>query len=493
MKQSQRIVKNAVLGIAASVIGGLVYLATVLTIARTVSVIEFGKYSFVLAFAMFFQLVADAGLPRMMIREIVKNPEAVSHLVGASAALIWVLSGAVCLLVALLVPFLHYGTDVKMAAFVMSVATLATFHAAGYSAVLRAFEDNELNYIGFILQKVLLLVFILAAIRLHTGLVGFVTAHLVSNVLLWNFYHVVVSKFYARTKLQVDLPLWKALMVSALPMGGGVMLRQLALQLDILVLTWMTNLTTVGLFSGPYRLSMALRTVPQTLSLPLYPLYSRTAHLSPGRFAEAYQQSLKFFTLLSIPFAAFFISWAQPILLLALGTKFMPALPAMQLLGLGLIPFFLSTLFQFLFAALDEQKRFLVSTCIGSTLRIVLLVILIPKFGFVGPAIAFVCAETLIVGIWIFQLSQLGYHARFGNLVWRPIAAGAAMALVLYAVRESSLIWQFGGAALSLVVYGLGLFVLRTFSSEEIRQAREGIAFVSPFVASWAKKLRRDS
>jgi hypothetical protein len=45
---------------------------------------------------------------------------------------------------------------------------------------------------------------------------------------------------------------------------------------------------------------------------------------------------------------------------------------------------------------------------------------------------------------------------------------------------------------LSLLVYGLGLLLLRTFSTEEIQQAREGIAFVSPFVASWAKKLRRD-
>lgn len=493
MKQSQRIVKNAVLGIAASVIGGAVYLATVLTIAHKVSVVEFGKYSFVLAFAMFFQLVADAGLPRMMIREIAKNPEGVSHLVGASAALIWVISGAVCLLVALIVPFLHHGTDVKIAALIMSFATLATFHGAGYSAVLRAFEDNELNYVGFILQKILLLGFILVAIRMGTGLVGFVMAHFLSNLLLWNFYHMVVSKFYTKSKLRIDLPLWKALLVSALPMGGGVMLRQLALQLDILVLTWMTNLTTVGLFSGPYRLSMALRTVPQTLSLPLYPLYSRTAHLAPGRFGEVYRQSLKFFALVSIPFAAFFIAWAQPILLLALGKKFLPALPAMQLLGLGLVPFFLSTLFQYLFAALDEQRRFLFSTCIGSTLRIVLLVALIPRFGFVGPSIAFVCAETVIVAIWIFQLAQLGHHANFGSLIWRPVVAGAAMSLVLYAVREAPLVWQVGGAALSLVAYGFGLFALRTFSGEEIQQAREGIAFVSPFVASWAKKLRRDS
>ncbi len=493
MKQSQRIVKNAVLGIAASVIGGFVYLATVLTIAHQVSVVEFGKYSFVLAFGMFIQLVADAGLPRMMIREIARNPENVSHLVGASAALIWIVSLIVCLLVAIAVPFLHYGTDVKIAALIMSFATLATFHGAGYSAVLRAFEDNELNYVGFILQKILLLAFILAAIRFQTGLVGFVTAHLISNILLWNFYHIVVGKFYTKSRLQVDLPLWKALLRSALPMGGGVMLRQLALQLDILVLTWMTNLTTVGLFSGPYRLSMALRTVPQTLSLPLYPLYSRTAHLSPEKFTQAYQQSLKFFALFSIPFAAFFLAWAQPILLLALGVKFLPALPAMQFLGLGLIPFFLSTIFQYLFAALDEQKKFLVSTCIASTLRIVLLVILIPRFGFIGPAIAFVCAETLIVGIWIFQLSRLGYPSNFGRVIWRPLTAGIGMSFLLYAVRSAPLIWQIGGAALSLLVYGFGLLALRTFSTEEMRQAREGIAFVSPFVASWAKKLGRNA
>ena len=493
MKQSQRIVKNAVFGILASLISGLVYLATVMIIAHKVSVVEFGKYSFVLAFAIFFQLVADAGLPRMMIREIAKNPEGFAPLVGAAVSLIWLASGVICLLVALIVPFLHFGMDVKVSALVMSFATLATFHAAGYSAVLRAFEDNELNYLGYVLHKILLLGLILLAIRFQTGLVGFVSAHLVSNLLLWYFYHIVVSHLYSRITLRIDVPLWKSLIVAALPMGGGVMLRQLALQLDILILTWMTNLTTVGLFSGPYRISMALRVIPQTLSLPLYPLYSRTAHLSPERFREAYQWSMKFFALISIPFAAFFVAWSEPILRLALGDKFLPALPAMQLLGLGLVPFFLSTLFQYLFAALDQQRRFLISTCVGSALRILLLIILIPKFGFVGPAIAFVCAETVIVGIWMFQLTRLGFPANLGNVIWRPLAAGLAMAFILLAVQESPLLWQLCVGALSLLLYGVILIALKTFSIEEIRHAREGIAFVSPFIESWAKKLKGDT
>ncbi len=493
MKQSQRIVKNAVFGIGASLIGGLVYLVTVLTIARMVSVVEFGEYSFVLAFAMFFQLLADAGLPRMMIREIAKDPESMVPVVGAGAALIWVVSTAVFLLVALIVAFLRIDTHVKIAALVMTMATMATFHSAGYSAVLRAFEDNELNYAGFVAQKILLLGFVIVAIKLKMGLVGFVTAHLVSNVLLWNFYHIIVSRLYARVPLRVDLSLWKSLLIAALPMGGGVMLRQLALQLDILILTWMTNLTTVGLFSGPYRISMALRTIPQNLALPLYPLYSRTAHLSPERFKEAYQWSVKFFALISIPMAAFFIAWSKPILRLALGAKFLPALPAMQLLGLGLVPFFISTLFQYLFAALDEQKRFLISTCGGSALRILLLVLLIPRFGFAGPAMAFVCAETAIVGIWMFQLARLGFPANLGNVIWRPLAGGIAMTLVLFAAAQAGLLWQLAAGVVSVIVYVVVLLALKTFSMEEIHHAREGIAFVSPFIESWTKKLKRNT
>lgn len=493
MKQSQRIVKNAVFGVGASLLGGLVYLVTVLTIARMVSVVEFGEYSFVLAFAMFFQLLADAGLPRMMIREIAKDPEALVPVVGAGASLIWVISVAVCLLVTLIVPFLHFGTDVKVAAVIMSMATMATFHSAGYSAVLRAFEDNELNYLGFVLHKILLLGLIVVTIKLKMGLVGFVIAHLVSNVLLWNFYHIVVIRLYARIPLRIDVSLWKALLIAGLPMGGGVMLRQLALQLDIIILTWMTNLTTVGLFSGPYRISMALRTIPQNLALPLYPLYSRTAHFSPERFKEAYQWSVKAFALISIPLAAFFIAWSKPILRLALGAKFLPALPAMQLLGLGMVPFFLSTLFQYLFAALDEQRRFLISTCVGSALRILLLVLLIPRFGFAGPALAFVCAETVIVGMWMLQLQRLGFPANLGNVVWRPLAAGCAMTLVLFAAGEAPLLWQIPAAVVSFIVYAAVLLALKTFSVEEIHQAREGIAFVSPFIESWAKKFKRNT
>lgn len=495
MKQSQRIVKNGVAGIAAGVLAGAVYLVTTIALARNghVSLAEFGKYQWVLAFAMIAQLVADSGLPRMMIREIAKDPECCASITGASQGLIWFISLIVLVIAGLVAFFIPYGRDVKISVVLMTCATLATFHSAGYSAVLRAFEDNELNYIGFIMQKVLLLTFILVALHFQTGLIGFVFCHFLSNLILWNFNHILVAKFYTKIKLRVDLPLWKSLFFSSIPIGGGVMLRSLAMQIDIFVLGLMTSMNMVGLFGGPYRLSWTLRTIPQTLALPLYPLYSRTAHLSPDRFREAYQRSLKFFAILSVPFTVFFIAFSKPILHVALGNKFTPALPAMQWLGLGLFPFFLSTLFQYLFAALDEQKRFLYSAFAASVIRVSLLVYLIPRLGLVGPALAFVFAETIIVTIWLVQFKRLGYPPKLVDVIVRPFAAGACMVVILYFSRDASLLWQLAAAALSCLAYAAALLALRTFSPEEVRQAKEGAAFISPFIESWSKKLKHHS
>src|SRR5207237_9136201 len=119
----------------------------------------------------------------------------------APCRLISVLSGAMCLLVCTVAPFLHFGTDVKIAMVGMSFATLAAFHGSGYGAILRAYEDNELVQTGFVLHKVSLFVFVYLALRLNLSLFGFVAAHLITNVLLWVFYKLLVYRLYAMIHL----------------------------------------------------------------------------------------------------------------------------------------------------------------------------------------------------------------------------------------------------------------------------------------------------
>ena len=68
------------------------------------------------------------------------------------------------------------------------------------------------------------------------------------------------------------------------------------------------------------------------------------------------------------------------------------------------------------------------------------------------------------------------------------------MCAVLFSGQGTpSIVARLGVAALAISVYIIVLFALKTFSSKELHHVREGMGFVSPFIESWTRKLRRDT
>lgn len=236
MKQSQRIVKNVLAGGFAVGVGGLLQLLAVVLVARSVSLNDFGIYSFILAFAVFVQLLADTGLSNILMRELAKKPEQLPEILGAALSLIWVLSIAGELIILLIVPFLHFSLEVKLLTLAMGAATLSLFHCAGYGSALRSQEDNELQAIGYLVHKILFCGFIFVGLKLGLALVGIVFAHLIPNVLLCLYYRWVVVRRYAVPKMRIDLPMWKYLLTNSIPVGGATMVRLLAQQIDVMIL-----------------------------------------------------------------------------------------------------------------------------------------------------------------------------------------------------------------------------------------------------------------
>ena len=55
------------------------------------------------------------------------------------------------------------------------------------------------------------------------------------------------------------------------------------------------------------------------------------------------------------------------------------------------------------------------------------------------------------------------------------------MALVLFAARDATLLWQLGAAALAVVVYALVLLALKTFSSRGSASRTRGTGLFFPF------------
>jgi O-antigen/teichoic acid export membrane protein len=492
MKQSQRIVKNILAGAVGVGLGGLLQLGAIVFIARSVGVTQFGIYSFILAFSMFFQLLADSGLSNILVRELATKPERMGEILGAAMLLIWALSFAVGALFLAVIPFLHFSLEVKVLTALMGVATLAQFHASGYGAVLRSQEDNELHSLGFLLHKVIFCICVFAGLKSGLGLLGVVLAHLIPNIFQREFYKYLVLHFYTRPKLSRDYAEWKYLLTHSLPVGGATMLRLLSQQIDVVILTWLTNLQTVGLFSGPYRISMALRFIPQTMSIPLYPLYSRLAIQPEAKpqLQAAYEQSVKFFLVSGCAVATVFVTCAAPLITLLLGAKYQAAAPAMQILGAAFVPFFVSNPLPLLLTALHDQRFLLWATIASLVSRVVLNFALIPPLGFIGPSLAFLGGELVIIVVMMARLRSIGYPLAIFGVVWRPLIASAVMGLILVLTCGNSLIWSLPWVVVACAVYVALIFKLGTFSADELEVAREGLGFVRPLLARWSNWLK---
>lgn len=488
IKQSQRIIKNVLAGGIAVGVGGMLQLAAVVFVARSVSVSDFGIYSFILAFAAFFQLLADSGLSNILVRELATRPEKMSEILGAALALIWVLTIGGELVILAIIPFLNFDLEIKILIVAMGAATLTVLHCSGYGSALRSQEDNELHALGYLVHKVLFFAFIFIGLKMGLALVAVVAAHLIPNILLCLYYRWMVLRLYTRPRIRIDIPTWKYLLTHSIPVGGATLVRLLAQQVDVMILSWLSDLRTVGLFSGPYRISMAIRFIPETMALPLYPLYSRLGS-DPEKKQElhvAYERSLKFFLIAGFPVATLFLIFAGKLITLLLGDKYQVALPAMQLLGVAFLPFFASSPFPFLFTALNRQRFLMFSAACSLGLRVGLNFLLIPMYGYLGPCVAFFASETLMLIICASKLARMGFPVPLVQIVWRPLLASACIGSGLYFIKGASLLWLAPATAGALLIYLLILFLLRAFSDSDLRLAREGLGFIKPLIAKWS-------
>ncbi|HUB67757.1 MAG TPA: oligosaccharide flippase family protein [Candidatus Methylacidiphilales bacterium] len=489
MKQSQRVAKNTASGIFAAVAGGMLQFVSIFIVAHFLGVRDFGIFNYLLAFATVFQFMADFGLSNILVREMTKRPGELERLLGAGKMLLWLLFGGAVLAMMLILACLHLSPETKLLSLIMGLAYLLLLHSVSYIAVLRATEEMEYNAIGFVLQRTLLVVFLLVALSMQLGLWGVVWCHFLANLFQWAFYHWIVTMRNTRGKLRWDPPLWKTLILETLPLGGGIALRQFAWQLDIFLLTYFTNADSVGLFSGPFRIVTGLTLLSAVLSVPLFPLFVRLAHDSRPELAAVYQRTVKWFCLISCPIMAACLAAPRVWIHLFLGEKFYAAVPVLQILSLAIVPVFISVLYPFLYSALHIQKWFLATMAAVVAARLALGCWVIPRYGYLGECVVIAAIEIVLFMILAGHLSRMDIPVGLKNNLAKPILASSAMGLVLFIAGNSGVIWTIFVAVLGGVLYLGVLAVLRTFTREELALAREASGFLKTY---WiAGRLKR--
>lgn len=490
MKQSQRIAKNLSVGGLTTALAGCLQLATIVIIARYVSVSDFGAFSFMFSFGFILERLADSGLNNILMRDMAVERDKIGELLGGALTLAVPYIAIAALLMFAIIPFFHFDYRLSVLTAIMGFARLEHVFVGCYGAVLLSQEDWELHGLGFVLHKIVLFIFVVIALVIHTGLAGAVVAHALAIIPPLILFHLIVTRQYAKPHLRFDLKLWRYLFRESIPVGGAGVVRLLAEQADIIIVTAVAGTTAAGLFSAPSRLASGLRYFPTLLIGALFPFYSRSAAAGGSRadFADAYERGVKWFAFAGVPLALPFLLCPAVLTTGLLGKQYAPAVPATQLISMTVWLIFAAGPYFLLLTALGCQRFLFISASIALLLRTGLDILLTQKYGFIGPCVAMNITEALLLVSWVVCVWQEGFPLNVVAILWRPCVAGAAVGAVLHLVAAKSLIMLVITFLPALALYGIFLYLLGAFSETEIAQFREALQFWGPFVAQWTRK-----
>jgi len=149
--------------------------------------------------------------------------------------------------------------------------------------------------------------------------------------------------------------------------------------------------------------------------------------------SETLLRVLSLLAVLTFPLSVGLSLVAYPIVQLGFGTQWLDAVPLVQVLGVAAMIGLFSAVTEALFSAHAWLKTILWLSAVTTTLRLILFLILIPRYGLLGGALAVaimgILQEVIYLGTCMHRLNMRAWMILAGLM--RPAAAAAIMAATL--------------------------------------------------------------
>jgi O-antigen/teichoic acid export membrane protein len=462
-----KIIRNSLLRVGGYAIGAVLQFLGIVLIGRYLGAEQFGNFAVISAWVGIFQLVADMGVRNILIRNIAMQRDDFRQHLTVARTLLWFLSVLSMTGVVIVANLLTSSAEVRHAMYLAGLAALFTFYGLSYSAVLRAFEEMDWDICGFVLHKIVLIALLWLVSRTSSGLQGVFAATLVANAGLWLYFWAVVGIRHGRAPISLNLQAGRALLAEALPLGVAEILRRLKQHVDKLLLATLATPTAVGLFSAAYKLLEAMTPFTANVTLPLFPVFSRLAQESPAQLFRALGQSLKFLYIMGTPIAVLLYVFAEPIMMLFFGEAYRDATVTLQVLAPAVLLLMPTSAYSYAFTALGRQRLYAACIAISLLTNLILDLLLIPRYGYLGAAFGTLAAEASLFLAGLIMIGQQSGNIDSLRLLWRPLLAGLVMGAVCRLLHNAIPTGVVVELCSGLAAYGGLLLMLQTFTAEE--------------------------
>lgn len=465
MGTARRIYKNtAYLGIA-EIVSKLLQFVIMLYAARLLSKEHFGKFSFAISLSFIAIVLADLGINTLIIREISRNKNLAGKYFANAFFTKIALSLITYFIIVAVVNILNYPQDTRHIVYVIWLFTiLSTFTELSYS-IFRAFEMMIYDALLKILRMIILAIASLYVLFKGYGVFIFSYVFVIVEIIVVVVALMIVLNRFVKLKIDIDFSFIKSLIKRSIPFGLAFVFGMIYFFIGSVMLSKVKGDVEVAIYSVAYNIALAILFIPTVYTNAIYPVLSRYYKEEKPELKLLYEKSFKYLYIIGLPISVGIYVLAGRIMHFFYGETYSLSIIALQIISFYLFIKFINFLLGTVLSSIDLQGKRMLGQGATALANILLNLLLIPKFGYVGAAWSTFLTEIFLFIIYYWYVSKNWYFYSFGSILIKPIIAAATMFLLIkYAGLGLS-----ATILLSILVYFAVLLILKTLDKDDYK------------------------
>jgi len=361
-------------------------------VARYLGPDQFGVFSYAIAYAALFGSVAKLGLDSIVVRDLVQEPALRKTYMGTA---FWLkIVGALFMLSLVVLASLFTSNSTTTNLYIFIIASGIIFQS--FEVVDFYFQSQVLSKFVSLCKITQLLISSLIKIYLisiSADLYWFVLVSLVDQITLAISLFIAyrcqkIGNFYG----YFDLAVAKKMLKDSWPLMISGLVIAVYMRIDQVMIKEMLGNREVGLYSAAVRLSEAFYFIPVLICQSIFPAIVNARRISEEVYYLRLQKLFSFMARSSIAIAivmTFLSGWLVTIIY---GDAYSEAGLVLSVHIWGGVFVFLGVASSNWFLSENLQRYSLINTTVGAIINILLNLILIPRYGVSGAAVATVIA-----------------------------------------------------------------------------------------------------
>jgi O-antigen/teichoic acid export membrane protein len=441
-----------------------------ITIARFLGDNVLGIYSFAIALTSLLSIIIDQGFNQLSIKNMSRNKNIIAKYIVNIIIIKTIFSILYICLIIFILHYYNYPAVTKNIVYILTIYSIFVSFSKTFESIFRVIQKME--YISFfsIIERFIIVFMGIYLIYLDLSLINIISIFIVGGSIKLFLNIKYTKEYYLFNIKEFNIHYSKNLIINGLPIALFSIFMIVNYRVDTIMLSIITTNSTVGWYNAAYNLIFGLSFIATSLIGSLFPILSKKSIISKKSIKIIYKKGMKYLLIISLPIAFGTTILANDIIYIIYGNEFNNSIVILQILIWSIIPMFLYNLLGSIIMSLDEEKKAVYFWGICALINVILNVILIPMYTYIGASLTTIISELLLFLLFYLFISKYYFYVSIIKILYKPLIASIIMVIYIYNFININL---FILIMSSMILYFILLIITKTFSNTDKKIIKE--------------------